>query len=67
MPCGTLAEVEPYLKGLLYPATKEDVIQQARKNKADQMTLETFESLKKEKFYSHKDMVDALEETWKTD
>ncbi len=64
MPCGTLAEVEPYLKGLMYPATKEDVIQQARKNKADQMTLETFKSLKKEKFYSHEDMVNALEETW---
>jgi len=66
MPRGTLDEVEPYLRGLLYPATKEDAIQQARKNKADQMTLETLERLKEEKFYSHKDMVDALEETWKS-
>ena len=65
MPCGTLFEAEPYLKGLMYPATKEEVIQQVKKNDADQVTLETFEKIKPKKFYSHRDMVNALEEVWK--
>lgn len=62
MPCGTLAEVELVLKGLIYPATKEDMIQQAKKNEADQLTLETLENIKEEKFYSHRDVFEALKE-----
>ena len=65
MTCGTLFEAEPYLKGLMYPATKEEVIQQVKKNDADQVTLETFEKINPKKFYSHIDMVNALEEVLK--
>lgn len=60
MPCGTLAEVELVLKGLMYPATRQDIIQQAKKNKADQLTLETLKNLTEKKFYSHQDVVKAL-------
>ena len=60
MPCGTLAEVEMVLKGLMYPATKQDMIQQAKKNNADQLTLETLENLTEKKFYSHQDVVKEL-------
>ena len=31
MPCGTLAEVEIVLKGLMYPASKQDLVKQAKK------------------------------------
>ena len=60
MPCGTLAEVEPILKGLMYPATKQDIIEQAEKNNADQPTLEELENLPEKKFYSHKEVVKAI-------
>ena len=63
MPCGTLAEVEFVLKGLMYPATKQNVIQQAKKNKADQPTLEILENITEKRFYSHKDVVEAISET----
>ena len=61
MPYGTLEELEPYLKGLMYPATKKDIMEQAKKNNAEQPVLETLESINKEKFYSHKDVVEELE------
>jgi hypothetical protein len=60
MPCGTLAEVEPVLKGLMYPANKQDIIQQAKKNNADQLTLDGLEKLPEGKFYSHRDVVKGL-------
>ena len=64
MPCGTLAEVEPFLKGLMYPATKEDIVVQAKKNDADHLTLEVLESLSEKTYYSHPEIFDELAEKW---
>jgi len=65
MPCETLFEVEPYLLGLMYPATKEEIMEQARKNNADRLTLKVFNSLSKETYYSHPEIFKEIGEKWK--
>ena len=64
MPCGTLAEVEPYLLGLMYPATKEDIVGQARKNDADHLILEVLDKLSEKTYTSHPEVFDELADKW---
>ncbi len=63
MPCGTIDEVEPFLKGLMYPATKQDIMEQAKKNNADYVVLETLESMDEKTYHDRKGLVEVLGKT----
>lgn len=43
-------QLEKYLKGVNYPASKNDLIKQAEQNGADQKVLETLKQLPDQKF-----------------
>ena len=63
MPCGTIEEVEPFLKGLMYPATKQDIMEQAKENNADYVVLETLGSMDEKTYYDRKGLVKVLKKT----
>lgn len=43
-------QLEKYLKGVNYPASKNDLIKQAQQNGADQKVLDTLKQLPDQKF-----------------
>ena len=49
---------------LMYPATKEDMIGQARKNDADHLILEVLNSLSEKTYTSHPEVFDELADNW---
>lgn len=48
--------VQKFLKGMDYPATKEDLIKQAKKNKAGNDIIGLLENIKTDKFNSPADV-----------
>lgn len=50
MPMSSPKEVEKCLKGVDYPANKQDLLKQAQANGADQQVLETIKQLPEQKF-----------------
>ena len=56
------AEVEKSLKGVDYPAKKEDLVTHAQKQGASQEVLETIKKLPEEKFQSPIDVSKAIGE-----
>ncbi|TMC18938.1 MAG: DUF2795 domain-containing protein [Chloroflexi bacterium] len=56
------AEVEKSLKGIDYPAKKEDLVKHAQKQGADQDVLETLKELPEEDFKSPIDVSKAIGE-----
>ncbi len=54
------AQVQRYLEGLDYPATKEDILRVARDNGADANTLDTLESIDDEVYTSPNEISDAI-------
>jgi hypothetical protein len=56
------AVVEKYLKGLSYPASKQDLIDKAEENNAPEDVLLTLESLEEEEFHSPVDVSKAFGE-----
>ena len=52
MPHANPVEVERYLKGVNYPAKKNDLIKHAQQNGASQDILETLKDLREENFNS---------------
>lgn len=46
----TAVEIQKFLKGVSYPAKKNDLINQAKKNKADKEVLGVLEGLKEDNF-----------------
>jgi transposase len=53
-------QVQKYLKGMDYPATKEDLIEHARMNKADESVISMLEGLKAKKFNDPAEVSKAL-------
>ena len=55
-------EVEKSLKGIDFPAKKEDLIKHARQHGADQQVLETLKELPEEEFRTPIDVTKAIGE-----
>lgn len=53
-------QVQKYLKGISYPATKEDLIDQARKNQATDDVISMLEQIKPGKLNDPADVSKAL-------
>jgi hypothetical protein len=55
-------EVEKSLKGIDFPAKKEDLVKHAKQRGADQRVLETIQNLPKEDFFTAADVTKAIGE-----
>jgi 2-keto-3-deoxy-galactonokinase len=53
-------EVQKHLKGLSYPATKDDVVSTAQRNGADEELISELRGLDKEEFSGPDDVMRAL-------
>lgn len=53
-------EVQKYLKGVDYPAKKEDLVEAAKKNGADQEICEMIEHLPNQEFEKPTDITKAM-------
>jgi len=53
-------ELQKYLKGVDYPASKEDVVQAAEKNGADEDILEALRNVREDSFEKPTDVTKAL-------
>jgi len=53
-------QLQKYLSGIDYPAKKQDLIQRAEQQGADDNVLQTLKSLKREDFNSPSDVSEAL-------
>lgn len=53
-------QVQKYLKGMDYPASKEDLIKQARKNKATDDVVSMLEQIKANRFNTPADVSKGL-------
>lgn len=53
-------QVQKFLKGMDYPASKEDLIKQAKKNKAGDDIIDLLENIKSDKFNSPADVSKSL-------
>ncbi len=56
-------QVQKYLKGMDYPASKQDLLDQARKNKATNDVISMLEQIKSNKFNDPSDVSKALGES----
>jgi len=54
------AQVEFYLKGIKFPANKQDIIQQAEDNGADKPVLNILGSLREKEYHSPIDISKAI-------
>ena len=55
-------EVEKSLKGIDFPARKQDLVKHAQQHGADQNVLETIKSLPEEEFHNAADVAKAVGE-----
>jgi hypothetical protein len=53
-------QVQKFLKGMDYPASKNDLIEQAKRNKADESVISMLQGMKTNKFNSPADVSKAL-------
>jgi hypothetical protein len=53
-------QVQKFLKGMEYPASKKDLIEQAKRNKADENVISMLEGMKATNFNSPADVSKAL-------
>ena len=53
-------EVQKHLKGMNYPASKEDVVERARENGADDGLIQALESIGWNEFHGPDDVMEAL-------
>ncbi|WP_414469503.1 DUF2795 domain-containing protein [Methanobacterium sp. ACI-7] len=56
----TAATVEKSIKGINFPASKQDLIQQAKSNNADQQVIQEIENLPQDQFSSPIDISKAF-------
>ncbi len=59
---GSAAELEKYLKGVDYPASKDDLLQKARSNGAPDEVIDMIDSLTETRFNSPIDVSKAFGE-----
>jgi hypothetical protein len=53
-------EVQQFLKGMNYPASKEDLINHARRNRASDGIISMLNGMRTDRFNSSTDVSDAL-------
>ncbi len=53
-------QLQKYLSGIDYPARKQDLIERAERQGADDNVLETLKSLRRDEFNSPNDVSEAL-------
>ena len=56
-------EVQKHLKGMSYPASKEDVVERARENGADDALIQAIENIDWKEFRGPDDVMEALGQT----
>ena len=56
---GITTEIEKSLKGINFPARKQDLVQQAKKNKASQNVMQATKNLPEDRFNSPTDVAKA--------
>ncbi len=56
---GMTVEIEKALKGMNFPASKQDLVQQAKKNNASQDIIQTIQNLPQDRFNSPTDVQKA--------
>lgn len=56
---GMTVEIEKALKGMSYPASKQDLVQKAKQNKANQNVIQAIENLPSDNFNSPIDVQKA--------
>ena len=56
---GMTVEIEKALKGMNYPASKQELVQQAKSNKASQDVIQTIQNLPGDRFNSPTDVQKA--------
>ena len=56
---GMTVEIEKALKGMNYPASKQDLVKKAKQNKANQNVIQTIENLPQDQFNSPVDVQKA--------
>ncbi len=56
---GMTVEIEKALKGINYPANKEDLVQKAKQNKANKNVIQAIEKLPSDQFKSPVDVQKA--------
>ena len=56
---GMTTEIEKALKGINFPASKQDLVQQAKQNNASQDVIQTIQKLPQDRFNSPTDVQKA--------
>ncbi len=56
---GMTVEIEKALKGMNYPASKDDLVQKAKQNNASQDVIQTIQKLPQDRFNSPTDVQKA--------
>ena len=56
---GMTVEIEKALKGMNYPASKQDLVQRAKQNNASQEVIQTIQNLSQDQFNSPTDVQKA--------
>ena len=56
---GMTVEIEKALKGMNYPASKQDLVQKAKQNNASQDVIQTIQNLPQDQFKSPTDVQKA--------
>ena len=59
---GMTTEIQQALKGIDYPANKQELVQQAKQNNASQNVIQTIQKLPEQKFNSPNDVEKAFGE-----
>jgi len=57
---GMTTEIEKALKGINFPASKQDLVQQAKQNNASQNVIQTIQNLPQDRFNSPTDVQKAF-------
>ena len=57
---GTATEIEKALKGINFPASKQDLVQKAKQNNASQDVIQTIQNLPQDRFNSPTDVQKAF-------
>ena len=57
---GITVEIEKALKGMDYPANKQELVQKAKENNASQEVIQTIEGLKGNNFNSSREVQEAF-------
>jgi len=55
-------QVQKFLKGVSYPASKNDLVKQAKQNKADKEIISMLEGMKEDKFKNPAEVSKAIGE-----